>query len=502
MAITFRKYVDITSGIGAGSAVRRRDLIGRIFTTNPLVPTKSMIEFTTPEEVSTYFGSDSEEYKRAAFYFGWISKNIKRAKKIAFARWADVAVAARIFGDTDQKALATYTAIADGSLSLSIGGVTQAVGPIDLTGAASLAAVAALIEDAIQLEVGGQFTGATVTYNATRGSFDLVSGTVGDAAISVAAGGTGTDLAAPLGWLGLSVILSDGSAIETVTDVLTESADASNNFGSFLFMPTMSIEEIEEAAAWNTTQNVLYQYMVPVIEANAETYSETLIGYQGLDLTLVDATIADEYDEMVPMIILAATDYTARNSVQNYMYQIFNLTPKVTDTTLSNELDALRINYYGRTQQAGQFLDFYQRGTMTGLPVNPVDMNIYANEQWLKDDAGASVMELLLALAKVSANSKGRIQLMTQLQASIDKALFNGTISIGKPFTSTQKLYIAEITGDDDAWRQVQNIGYWLDCTIESYVTTDDRVEWKAVYSLVYSKDDVIRKVEGSHILI
>jgi hypothetical protein len=500
MAITFRKYVDITSGIGAGSAVRRRDLIGRLFTNNPLVPTNSMIEFDTPEEVSTYFGSTSEEFKRAAFYFGWISKNIKRAKKIAFARWADVAVAARIYGDTDQKALDTFTAIADGSLSLSIGGVTQAVGPIDLTGAASLAAVAALIEDAIQLEVGGQFTGATVTYDATRGSFNLVSGTVGDAVIAIAAGGTGTDLAAPLGWLSLGTILSDGSAIQTVTDVLTESADASNNFGSFLFMPALSLEEIEEASTWNTTQNVLYQYMVPVIEASAEAYYEALAGYQGIAVTLVKT--ADEFPEMIPMIILAATDYTARNSVQNYMYQIFNVTPEVTDTTESNQLDALRVNYYGRTQQAGQFLDFYQRGVLMGLPVNPVDMNIYANEQWLKDDVGASVMELLLALAKVSANTKGRIQLMTQIQASIDKALFNGTISIGKPFSSTQKLYIAEITGDDDAWRQVQNIGYWLDCVIQSYVTEDDRTEFKAVYTLVYSKDDVVRKVEGSHVLI
>ena len=26
--------------------------------------------------------------------------------------------------------------------------------------------------------------------------------------------------------------------------------------------------------------------------------------------------------------------------------------------------------------------------------------------------------------------------------------------------------------------------------------------EWKAVYTLIYSKDDAIRKVEGSHVLI
>lgn len=500
MAISFRKYVDIVSGIGAGSAVRRRDLIGRIFSTNPLIPTKSLIEFDDLESVLTYFGAASEEYARAAFYFGWVSKNITRAKKLGFSRWADVAVAARIYGDTDAKVLATFTAIADGSFNLTVGAQVATISALNLTGAASLAAVAALIEDAIQLEVGDQFTTATVTYNATRGSFDFLSGVTGTATISVAAAGVGTDLLGPLGWTGTGAILSDGAAAETITDVLTESADASNNFGSFLFMPTLTIDEVEEAAVWNTAQNVLYQFMVPVLDADAAAYYAALSGYAGVAVTLSE--VSGEYPEMIPMIILAATNYSARNSVQNYMFQIFNVTPSVTNTIDSNALDVLRVNYYGRTQTAGQNLDFYQRGVLMGLPVNPVDMNVYANEQWLKDAAGAAIMELLLALAKVSANAKGRIQLLSQIQSVIDEALFNGTISVGKTLSNTQKVYISEITGDDDAWRQIQTIGYWIDCVMESYVTVDDRTEWKAVYTLVYSKDDVIRKVEGSHVLI
>ncbi|MGJ0509059.1 MAG: DUF3383 domain-containing protein [Methylocystis sp.] len=498
MAINFRKYVDITSGIGAGASVARRDLIGRLFSTNPLIPTKSLIEFDDIESVLAYFGSTSEEYKRAAFYFGWISKNITRAKKIAFARWADVAVAAQIFGDTDQKALATFTAISDGTFILNVGEQSATVTGVDLSGAVSLAAVAALIEDAIQLEAGSQFTDATVVYNATRGSFDFTSGDVGTAAISVEAEGTGTDLLGPLGWTGTGAILSDGADGETITDVLTESADASNNFGTFLFIPTLTIEEIEEAAIWNNTQNILYMFMVPTTDANASAYSAALIDYAGVAITLSET--ADEYPEMIPMIILAATDYTAQNSVQNYMYQIFAVTPGVTTTLQSNALDALRVNYYGRTQTAGQQIDFYQRGTLTGLPVSPSDMNVYANEIWLKDAVGASIMELLLALAKVSANAKGRIQIISQIQAVIGEALRNGTISVGKILTNTQKLFIGEITNDPDAWQQVQTIGYWLDCEIQR--VDGDPVEYKAVYTLVYSKDDVIRKVEGRHVLI
>jgi len=160
------------------------------------------------------------------------------------------------------------------------------------------------------------------------------------------------------------------------------------------------------------------------------------------------------------------------------------------------------VNYYGNTQQAGQVLNFYQRGTLTGASQDPVDQNVYANEMWLKDACGAAIMALLLSLSKVSANKIGIAQILSILQTAIDLALFNGTISVGKPLNQTQKLYVTNITGDNTAWQQVQDIGYWSGCVLEEVVTTDSRSEWVAVYTLIYAKDDVIRKVEGRHILI
>lgn len=502
MAISFKRYVDITSGIGAGATVRRRDLILRIFTTNALVPTGSVIEFTDDiaAGVLEYFGSSSEEYARASFYAAWVSKNITRAKKLAFARWAPSAVAARIFGDTTDKVLSSFTSVSNGSFGLNIGGSAQSITGVNLSGAASLAAVAASIQTAIQAKTGTQFTGATVVYNAARKSFDLTSGQTGTATIVVTAGTTGTDIAARLGWLSTSTILSDGAAAQTVSEVLTQSSEVSNNFGSFLFMPALTIEEVTEAAAWNATQNVTYMYLVPVVNASASAYSAALLGYAGTGVT--QTGVAGEFPEQAPGMILAATDYNSRNSAQNYMFQQFDLTPTVTTTAVADQLDPLRVNYYGQTQTAGQPILFYQRGVLMGGSTAPTDMNVYANEIWLKDAAGTAVMELLLALARVSANAKGRVQLLAQLQAVINEALFNGVISVGKRLTQTQKLYISELTGDADAWQQIQNIGYWIDCTMQSYTTTDGRTEWKAVYTLVYSKDDIVRKVEGTHALI
>lgn len=494
MAISFKKYIDITSGVGGGAAVRERDLITRIFTTNALVSPNSYLEIESADEVATYFGSDSDEYKRAAFYFGWISKNISRAKKISFARFVDVNTVPRIFGIKRVYRIADFQSVTSGTLTLTLGTTNNLMG-LDFSTAASLTDVANILKTAINAQSGTQWTTATVYYDAVSQRFILTGGEAVEAEVKASG-----DVANLLGW-GTGAIYSEGALAQSVTDTLIASADASNNFASFLFIPSLMNEQIIELAQWNDTQNVMYMYLVPCDADNAETLSAALIGYSGVSLTLT--SLSNEYDEMIPGIILAATDYTKRNSSQNYMYQQFpELTAKVTTTALSNTYDNLRVNYYGQTQTAGQRIAFYQRGVMMGGSQDLVDHNIYGNEIWLKDTVASKILSLLLSVSRIPANDNGRSQLLAVIQNNIDDALFNGTISVGKTLTQVQKLYITEITDDEQAWQQVQNIGYWIDCQMQSYVTQDGRTEFKAVYTLIYSKDDAIRKVEGTHTLI
>jgi hypothetical protein len=164
--------------------------------------------------------------------------------------------------------------------------------------------------------------------------------------------------------------------------------------------------------------------------------------------------------------------------------------------------DALRVNYYGQTQKSGQEINFFQRGVMCGGAQAPTDMNVYSNEIWMRDSMGVAFMSLLLALAEVGTDSMGRSNLIATSQSVIQQALFNGTITTGKPFSNTQKLFVTQMTGDQNAWAQVQTIGYWLDVGFTSSVTVDGRTEFEANYTLIYSKNDAIRKVNGTHVLI
>jgi hypothetical protein len=495
MAIRINKYADIKSFVAGASLIQQRELIGRVFTTNQLVPTDSFISFNNKKEVGDYFGIPSQEYSRAAFYFDFISKDFKSARKISFARWVDVDTAPQIYGSKFLTTLAQFQAITDGSFQLTLGAETNNLTGLDFSLSLSFADVASVIQASINAETGLQWTGATVSFNSIKTSFDFVGGDAVDAVVSVSAAGSGTDLVNLIGW-GQLAIFSDGSLSQTITSTLEESANASNNFGSFCFIPDLSLTEIAEAAEWNKGENVLFQYHVPVSLANYASYSAALNLYNGTSLTISEIT--EEYPEMLPMSLLSATDYNGIDSVINYSYQIYNaLTPSVSNTTLSDQLDAARVNYYGVTQESGAQIAFYQQGQLLGEDNSPKFMNTYANEQWLKDAATVAIMQLFLSTQKLSASTSGIAILNSTLQIVWNKALRNGTISVGKPLTDEQKSAIFNITFDDKAWYQVQNIGYWYSCSIIL-----DGAIYKAVYTLIYSKDDDILKVEGEHILI
>lgn len=512
MPISLSRYVDITSGIGGGDNVSTRNLGAMIITGNPLVPTGQIVTFQTAAEVLQYFGALSEEYARAEFYFGWISKDITQANQISFFNWNnDAATGSLIYGAPGTYALSTFTAISAGALDLSVGGLTATLTGINLTAAGSLAAVASDIQTAIRAHTAGgvAWTDATVSFDATRGCFDFVSGTTGVDVISVVAAGSGTDLGAPLGWLASEgAIFSNGTAAQTITTALTNLIENNNNFGSFTFTYNLApnLATVEAAANWNnsTTPNMLFMYSQAVTAGNASAWNTALNGIGGCTLTLEYPSGSDPtgaYHEMMPMMVMAATDYTKPNSVQNYMYQIFNATPTVTDDNDANTYDALLVNYYGNTQTAGQILSFYQRGVMFGLPVNPSDQNVYANEIWFKDSIGASIMSLLLSLSQIPANTTGKSLILSAIQVIINQALNNGTIEPGKTLTNTEQLYITQVTGSSTAWQQVQSAGYWINVVILPYIN-NGVTQYKAVYTLVYSKDDTIRLITGSDILI
>lgn len=505
MSIPESKYVKITSGVGGAAAVQQRDLITRIFTQNILAPVGQVLNFTSANEVQAHFGSQSEEYKRAVFYFGWVSKNITAPQLLSFYRWAPSAVAPQIIGKAPGL-VSVFNTVTNGSLKITIGTVVKTITSLDFSTAVTLDDVASALTTAINAAAGVDgvmWSAATVIFNSALNAFVFTGGdTSTNDAISVSAPLAGDDISAAsyLNWYA-GTFSSGQSSSQTPDEALVASINVSTDFFSYLFMPVLSEVQMKTVAEVAATQDDLYLLLMPVAYDDTAAYAADLASVGGVALTL--APLASEYPEMVPGMIAAATNYNAPNSVQNYMYQQFNLTASVTDGTTAQTLDDRGINYYGQTQSNGQKISFYQDGVLTGAAVstNITAMNVYANEAWLKSAAEAALLQLLLTLPKISANNFGRGQILAILQSVINLALANGVISVGSILSESQKLYITQISNDPNAWYQVQNNGYWVNVVIQTYVEASI-TKYKAVYTLIYKKDDVVSKIEGSHILI
>jgi hypothetical protein len=504
--INQRRYIRIVSGVGAGVAVAERQLIMRAMTQNSVLPPGIVAEFGTSDAVGAYFGTNSEEYRRALAYFTFVSKSIQSPTLISFARWVNAAIAPMIVGDSLPKDISTFAQFNAGKLSLMVGNSPVSIDAINTSGSTDLTQVAAAVQAKIRTSTEAQLTNATVTYNSNTNQFVLTGSVTGSGSIKCIATNDPQDMSVALGWSTGNAVAVSGQAADTPDQAVAKSSDISNNFGSFIFCtPSVALtnDEIVAIAAWNDAQNNMYMYSLAALPADATTLSPLLLPYSGCALNIMAGT-ANEFIEQSPCEILAATNYNTVNATQNYMFYQFPARPATVSTdAMADQMDALRANYIGVTQSAGQLFSFYQRGLLMGGSQAALDMNTYANEMWLKSAISAQVLALFLNSPEVPANEIGQAMLLAIIQSIITKARNNGVISAGKTLTELQKQYITRVSGDAMAWRQVQNIGYWIDLTFTDYVNNNTKLkEYKAVYQLIYSKDDVIRYVEGSDVLI
>lgn len=497
MPISIDKYVEITSGVGGATTVAGRRLIGLRMTTDPRVPVDAVVTMS-PSDAATFFGDGTPEATFASQYGAYVSPApASQAKLISFGAYAATARLPRIYGAPKVADLDAIKLITDGSLTITLGSLTQTLNDLDFSAAVTFADVASIVQAAMRLTVANpQWATATVTYDAVNSRF-IISGSTAEAAQIGAANGVTADA---LGLTQAAAIDSPGSAVQTPLEAVQAVDSATDNFGSFSFGASLTLEQVVAVATWNAALNIKYQFYFTPPTGSEETWYAALINIASCGM-IINRT-PGEYKEALPAAIMAAIDYTAgRNVNVNFMYRQGPFTADISDTKEAAALDAIRANYYGVTQTAGQRLSFFQDGVLMGGATAATEMNIHANEQWLKSDMQSSLLSLQLAVGGLSANNAGTGRIRATLVSRIAVALLNGTISPGKDLTTAQQIAVTDISGDINAYRDVQSQGYWLGVTIVPRVVSG-ATKYVSVYTLAYSKNDVVREIKGSHNLI
>ena len=494
MAISQNKYINIISAVANSDSVRQRDLIARVFTDNVLVPVGSIVEFSggatiALEQVGDYFGLASDEYRFASKYFQPNKKGVSPSK-ISYSGYTGTATPATLIGKKGVT-LAEIQAITEGTFMMNViaGETTTPVAyeSINLSSATSLAGVATALSSMVASD------GITFNYDATLGRFYIQTTATGDGnALSYAAGTVATVLgltqATAQGYEGADAM----GAVETVNNA----TQISNNFFSFCFLTDITYQDVKYLSEWTGTQNVKYMFSVPARASNVRTMVSTVDGKNGVAITF------DQYDamgEFMPMSRIASIDYNKPNAAISMFYQQFDgVTPSVTDTETAEILDGLKVNYYGQTSQAGEKVSFYQNGVLQG---QISDMGVYANEAWLKDSFVAGLLNLRLALDSLPANNTGVGLVLATLMDTVNLSIYNGVTLPGKTLTSTDKAYITQLTGDENAWMRVQSAGYYISANLEKE-TVNSVEQYKVSFLYIYGKGDSINYVDGRDILI
>lgn len=511
MPISLERFVDIESAVIGAPQAQARQLVGLRFSTNPLVPADAFVTARDALSVGDYFGMDSAEYSFALDYFNYRSKQpARRPPMLRFAAHVGADRAPRVFGAPGTYNVQQFNSITDGSFGITMGENVVQVNDLDLSAIVSLADVATAVQAAIRAVADGGpvFADAVVAFDSDRSAFILVGGAAGASPMAITAGETGTDISYLLGWDNALTVTSPGAAARTPAESLAAANNFNDSFGSFSFDYDMPVADQLAVAQLNATLNVKFMFLAWTNPQDLNALANALVSIPGSAVHVNGVSTTAKHSESLPAAILASIDFGARNSLPNFMFQQnpawFGVGyGDVNDDMTADQYDAMRVNYYGNTATAGQDIQFYQRGYMTGGPTSPQDMTVYAGEQWLKAQVKADLINMLLNLNSLPANNDGRALVMVNLTGgAIETALLNGTILIDKALTQNQQAAITEMTGDGNAWQQVQTSGFWLDARVEAFTGPSNLTEYRVVYTLIYAKRDVVRKIEGSHNLV
>lgn len=419
-----------------------------------LVPTSSLLEFSSQADVADYFGSSSTEASLASNYFLGFDGSTKKPGTLYFAGYANVARAAFVRGQSLAGMTLTQLQAISGTLAITIDGSPNS-GTVNLAAATSFTNAATLINTALTLSGGD-----AVTWDATYSQFVVTSGTTGDT--STIAFATGTAAAG----LGLSSgVISQGADADTPASAMDRIKEQGQNWASFMTIFEPDLAGKQGFAAWETAQNYRYAYVAwdddtGYLTANNAAVFGTIVDTQNYSGTVV------VYDS--PAIAafvcgyIGSVDFQAVNGRATPAFKSQSgLDTSVATLSAATAVLSNNASYYGLYQAPGQgnVYSILYNGQMNGSPFRWLDT--YINQIYLNAQLQLAIFNGLTQVNSAPYNSQGETLIRSWCQDPINEALNNGSIRTGVPLSASQKATIASQAGQDIS-AQLEGQGYYL----------------------------------------
>lgn len=432
-------------------------LNGMFLTTNALIPAGSVRSFSTPDDVTAFFGADSEEARVSAVYFSGYKNSFRKPRQVHFGSRVNAPVGAWLRGAKYTGTLADLQAITDGTLNLTIDGTAAALISLDFSAATSYSECAAVIETALP-------SGATCAFSSQTGAFQISSATTG--ATSTITYADAGDLATLLRLTQKAgAVLSQGSDALEVSENMVSIRAVTENWATFTHLYDAEDSEILELSKWASAQGAEYLYVCWSTDSNLKNLKnqEDTVSIaaqlRGINAGATTLIFGDQPYAAFIMGEAASIDWDREQGAINFAFKAQDgLIPTIDNATEATTLLAKKCNIYGTYATRNDEFVWLYDANMFG-DYNFIDP--FVNAIWFNNALQVAIMNGLQMASRVPYNEDGYTQIRAWCQDPINRARKNGVIDPGVVLSESQKTEIIREAGFDIT-SNLQTDGYYL----------------------------------------
>ena len=459
MAISASQIVQVLPRILTGTG---NDLVfnGMVLDDNVLLPATTPLSFSSADSVAEYFGTNSDEYKFAAVYFGGYNNSQIKPSLLYFYRLTPSGAAPFVRGETlsPATALASIKAVKAGDITISLSGTEYTATGIDFSAVTSLSDAASVLQTALTTKDAS----VTVGYNSVNNAFTITSTEVGEQeSITVP---TGTAAAV----LGFNAETATVSAGEDATDAVGSMTNLTRQFQNFVTFTTLAEPEDTDAlalASWVSSQanaGTMYLYVCwDSSKANLDATNTTGIAEQIKALNATGTTVVYPSYKIAAFVMgtAASIAWDQTNGTITFAFKAQSgLAADVTDTQHSVALLGHGVNFIGNYATRNDNFVFFYNGQMFG---EWAWIDTYLNACYLCNKLQVQLMAMFTSNRRIPYTSAGYAIIRANCRDVIEAAINNGVINIGVSLSNAQKSQLTSELGGDFS-DEIYNNGYYL----------------------------------------
>lgn len=441
--------------IGAGGAQTSLDAL--LLTKDASVAPSQLLVFYTAAAVASYFGPTSPEAQAASVYFPGILGGGQQPASITFARVADAATGAAVYGAPTGLTLAQLQALT-GTLIVTTD-TSRTSAAINLATATSFADAAA------KMTAGFTTPNFAITYDAQRARFVLTTSATGTAAtVSDVTGtlATAVGLSAAAG----AFRQATGAAIDTPATAMDRVVGAFTNWGAFTTVYAATLSDRLALAAWTSGAEFQYIYVGWDQDAASTVPNNAASFGAQVDAAPYQGTIPVYGNLAIGAGVLAwaaSTNFLmveGRNALafRQITASLDSTAAVVDNLTTANALLSNSYTYLGSYASSSNTYTVLYNGAISGQ-FNWADT--YLGQIWLRRTLQQALFETLLAYNTLPYNADGYNAIYQGAQDTVSQGLANGVIREGVALSASQAAQINAQAGKSIA-EQVSTLGWYL----------------------------------------